>query len=71
MRTDSELRVTGLRALVQELGPVEAERLVTLLLREPFDYTRWQSDLWPEMSIDEISEAAMDLRRASPDGGTL
>jgi len=28
------------------LGIVEAERFVTLLLREPFDYTEWQKDLY-------------------------
>jgi hypothetical protein len=61
MRTDSELRVSGLRALVEALGPVEAERFVTLLLREPFDYTEWQRRLWPAMSVEEISKAAMDL----------
>jgi hypothetical protein len=70
MRTDSELRVSGLRALVEALGAVEAERFVTLLLREPFDYTEWQGKLWPEMSVEEISKAAMDLRRVSRGGGT-
>ena len=65
MRTDSELRVSGIRALVAALGPVEAERFVSLLMREPFDYTKWQSNLWPEMGVEEISKAAMDLRRSS------
>jgi hypothetical protein len=65
MRTDSELRVSGLRALVEALGPVEAERFVSLLLREPFDYTKWQSSLWPEMTVEDISKAAMELRRRS------
>jgi len=37
MSTDTELRVKGLRALSDILGQVEAERSVTLLLREPFD----------------------------------
>jgi hypothetical protein len=37
MRTDTEIRVEGVRALTSALGSVEAERFITLILREPFD----------------------------------
>ena len=66
MSTDTELRLRGLRALVEALGPVEAERFITLMLREPFDYTTWQRQLWVEKSVDELSKAAMEWRRATP-----
>lgn len=66
MRTDTEVRMRGFRALVDALGPVEAERFIALILREPFDYTRWQKQLWADKSVDEISQAAMKLRSASP-----
>ena len=69
MSTDTELRIRGLRALVEALGPVEAERFITLLLREPFDYTLWRRQLWVEKSVDELSEAAMEWRRAAPNKG--
>ena len=65
MKSDTEVRVRGLHALVEALGTVEAERFITLMLREPFDYTSWQSDLYADKSVDEISEAAMELRHAS------
>ena len=42
MKTDTEIRSDGVKALTDSLGEVEAERFVSLLLREPFDYTRWQ-----------------------------
>jgi len=45
MNTDTEVRIRGLRALVEALGTVEAERFITLILREPFDYTQWQRHL--------------------------
>ncbi len=67
MITDTEVRTNGLRALVDALGPVDAERFVALILREPFDYTKWQRQLWPDRSVHEISKAAMELRTASPD----
>ena len=69
MSTDTELRIRGLRALVEALGPVEAERFITLMLREPFDYTSWRRQLWGEKSVDELSKAAMEWRRAAPNQG--
>ena len=69
MRTDTEVRIHGLRALVEALGTVEAERFITLILREPFDYTKWQRHLWADKSVEEISKAAMELRHTSPNKG--
>ncbi len=63
MRTDTEIRVQGLRALVDVLGIVEAEKFISLILREPFDYTKWQQNLWPDKNVTEISKAAMESRR--------
>jgi len=64
MITDTEIRTTGFRALVAALGDVQAEKFIALIQREPFDYTRWQRTLWPDESIEEISQAAMKHRRA-------
>ena len=69
MSTDTELRIRGLRALVEALGPVEAERFITLMLREPFDYTSWPRPLWVERGVEELSKAAMEWRRAAPNKG--
>jgi hypothetical protein len=66
MSTDTEVRIRGLRALVEALGTVEAERFITLILREPFDYTQWQRHLWADRSVDELSKAAMAMRSAAP-----
>ncbi len=51
MRTDTEIRIHGLRALVDVLGIVEAEKFISLILREPFDYTKWQQNLWIAANI--------------------
>ena len=63
MRTDTEIRIQGLRALVDALGIVEAEKFISLILREPFDYTKWQQNLWLDRNVAEISNAAMESRR--------
>ncbi|MCX7426151.1 MAG: hypothetical protein NTW96_11105 [Planctomycetia bacterium] len=62
MITDTEIKTAGFRALVAALGDVQAERFIALVQREPFDYTRWQRSLWPDKTIEEISEAAMKVR---------
>lgn len=63
MRTDNEIRVHGLRALVDILGAVEAEKFISLILREPFDYTKWQQHLWSDRTVAEISNSAMESRK--------
>lgn len=62
MITDTEIRVRGLKALADALGHVEAERFITLLMREPFDYTEWRKSLWVERSVEDISKAATEFR---------
>ncbi len=67
MRTDTEIRTEGLRVLASSLGTIEAERFVTLLLREPFDYTEWRQHLWEGKDAVTLSREAMAARRAAKD----
>jgi hypothetical protein len=62
MLTDMVLRDAGMKDLKESLGLMEAERFVTLLLRESFDYTKWRGSLvkkFEEMSVEEVSKLAM------------
>jgi len=59
MHAEINLRNEGMRVLVNNLGPVEAERFISLIIREPFDYTEWQRDLFNNMSVKELSNNAM------------
>ncbi|MEZ5536408.1 MAG: hypothetical protein R3F02_12380 [Thiolinea sp.] len=62
MITDTEIKVKGLQMLAKHLGDVEAERFVALIQREPFDYTKWRQDLDDDLSLEEISQKAMDYQ---------
>lgn len=62
MKTDTEIRLQGMEALLQRLGEVEAERFISLIQREPFDYTSWQRTLWASNSVRELSRHAMQNR---------
>ncbi len=59
MLTDSEIKAKGIELLIKELGAVEAERFITLLIREPFDYTEWQHNLWADVPVETLSKRAM------------
>ena len=59
MNTDTALRTKGMRILIRNLGNVEAERFITLINREPFDYTIWQQNLFEGMTVRELSNVAM------------
>ena len=60
MRADTLIRTEGMRALNERLGIVEAERFITLIIREPFDYTEWQQDLYSDMTADELFQNATE-----------
>ena len=59
MYAEMNLRNEGMKVLINNLGHVEAERFISLIIREPFDYTEWQRDLFNDMSVKELSNNAM------------
>lgn len=65
MMTDTEIRMKGLKVLAEHLGDIEAERFVSLIQKEPFDYTKWRQGLDEDLTIEEISRKAMTSRLKS------
>ena len=61
MKSDTVIRNEGMKALLDNLGMVEAERFIMLIQKDPFDYTKWQENLFEDMSIEEIHEKAAEL----------
>ncbi len=68
MTNSAVLLDRGMRCLTGELGLVDAERFVALLLSEqPFDYTEWRREnLFTGMSVEEISRAADKYSKEHP-----
>ncbi|MDR0587762.1 MAG: hypothetical protein LBG61_02125 [Burkholderiales bacterium] len=58
MRTDNAIRVEAMKALIATLGAVDAERFISMVKRDTFDYTQWQRELWDAQSIEKIHERA-------------
>jgi hypothetical protein len=65
MLTDTEIKKKGFKILVEKLGDVDAEKFISLINKEPFDYTQWQSSLWSDQTIEQVSEQAMNYRKNS------
>ena len=61
MRSDTLIKSDGMRVLAENLGIVEAERFITLVLREPFDYTEWQRSLYGNISVTELYNKIVDF----------
>jgi hypothetical protein len=58
MKTDTLLRQEGMRVLSENLGIVEAERFISLIIRELFDCTEWQRGLYNGVSLEKLCEEA-------------
>jgi len=59
MRNDTLLKIKGMRILAEQLGLVEAARFISLMRRDPFDYTEWQRELFKDTPLDKLlSDAA-------------
>ena len=61
MKTEAEIRMTGMQALISTLGLVEAERFVAALSRDRFNYTQWRRSGLPQMSVEDIAREANQM----------
>jgi hypothetical protein len=59
MSTETEIKERGIKALMKELGEVDTEIFIKMILREPFDYTKWQRTLWDDKNVEQLSREAM------------
>jgi hypothetical protein len=59
MRNQSIIMSDAISCLLEKLGPLETEVFISNLLREPFDYTKWQREhLFQDMSLQELNSKA-------------
>lgn len=42
------------------MGKVDAERSISLIIKESFDYTKWQENLFEDLTARKLNEKAMD-----------
>ncbi len=70
MRTDIELKSDAMKLLRRHFSLVESERFLTLMLRKPFDYTRWRQehnvgfDVLPAVAVETVLRYPRNAERA-------
>ena len=62
MMTDTALKQFIIKHLIVNFGHIQTERFISLMSKEPFDYTKWQEDLFEDMTVEELSKKAMENR---------
>ena len=65
-----EIMNKGMNCLLEKLGVVEAEQFISIIIREKFDYTKWQQEHFDELSPEQIDEEAKRYAEAHPFSGT-
>jgi hypothetical protein len=64
MKTETEIRMQGMQALIGALGLVEAERFLAAVSRDKLDYTEWRRTGLPDLAVDDIAAAANKMAEA-------
>ena len=55
----------GMKCLSDNLGADETEVFISTILRERFDYTKWQRQLFPDLSVEELNRKAAEYDRTN------
>ncbi len=63
MRSDTIIKQEGFNALKEKPGVIEMERFIVLINREKFDYTRWRKNLFEDMTVEKLADAADEYSR--------
>lgn len=58
MKTEAEIRMAGMQALINSLGLVEAERFMVAISRDRLNYTEWRRNGLPALTLDALAQAA-------------
>jgi len=61
--TDTILKQSIIKHLIENFGNVQTERFIALMIKEPFDYTKWQETLYEDITVEDLSKKAMENRR--------
>lgn len=62
----TDIKNKGMKCLVEQMGVVEAEMFISIMLREQFDYTKWQREYYDAMEPGTFMRDAADYAQAHP-----
>lgn len=64
--SNAEIMDRGMKCLIEELGVVDAERFISMIISERFDYTKWQREKFDNIDLDTLMDAAAKYEMEHP-----
>ena len=62
----ADIMEKGMTCLLENLGTVETERFISVIIRERFDYTKWRKEYFGDASVEELNSAASAYAKSDP-----
>ncbi len=56
----------GMQCLTERMGVIKAERFISAIIREKFDYTKWQREYFDAMPSGEFHSRALKYAETHP-----
>ena len=64
-----EIMNRGMKCLTEQMGIIEAERFISIIIREKFDYTKWQREYFDQMKPGQFRAEALEYAKKHPHEG--
>ena len=66
MTSTAEIMNRGMKCLTEHMGVLEAEEFISVIIREKFDYTKWQREYFDMKAPEDISTEASCFEKKQP-----
>lgn len=66
MMSTNEIMDKGMRCLIEGIGVIEAEHFISVIIKENFDYTKWQRNYFDQIPADKLHEDAVRYAKEHP-----
>lgn len=66
IQSTADIMTRGMECLTEELGVVDAEHFISAIIREKFDYTKWQRQYFDAMDKGEFHKKALEYAEMHP-----
>ena len=67
--SSSELLKNGMQCLTEKLGIINAERFISIIIKEQFDYTKWQKTYFDNIKPQNFDSELLKHSEENPHKG--
>ena len=66
MFTTADIMNKGMKCLIEQMGVLGAEEFISIIIREKFDYTKWQREYFDNIAQGEFYNSALEYAKNHP-----